>query len=485
MAIDQNIFSIRERLPIELVFLVGFLIHFGFMYPGFMCYDAVNQILEAREGVYSDWHPPLMAIIWRLIEKVVPGPAGMLFLQIGLIWIGTFLVFRAFFKPYGTKIAAPLLCLLPFLPPVFGISGAILKDILMWGVLLVAFGVAGHITGKNNQTPSVTTLLCAITVSVLWLAILLRHNAFFATIPILGFAIFRLYPKDSLLGLIRAAISGAVIAAGLFVLSGAINNRLSDRHTHPWVANAAFDTAGIIKRLEKRDEQQALFDRLASTLDATGAVEPLLKAYTPMYWREIFKTTPPTLQLPSNAMGAQLHGFESLSEAQLQALHRLWIRSILAEPDLWLSHRLAVSEYVLGLVPDSTWSPVIMAKEFPTDLEQAYGTHPEATKLQEKIETELLSLIDYWFFQPWPYFVISVGVLLTALSRSVTANLDVICLASSALLYEFSLLLAAPSPDFRYSHYMIFCTLLSWLMLARPRMIKFGVSGGFSKLSTV
>ncbi|MGZ4959966.1 MAG: hypothetical protein ACXV7J_11970 [Methylomonas sp.] len=362
-----------------------------------------------------------------------------------------------------------------FLPPIFGISGAILKDVLMWGVLLTAFGVAGHIKQKHKQSVVVTSLLWAATVLLSWIAILLRHNAIFATIPILGFAVFRIYPKDSLFGLIRVAIPGAAIAAGLFAVSGAMNSLMSDRHTHPWIANAAFDTAGVIKRLKDRDRQQALFDRLASAINSTGSVEPMLKAYTPMYWREIFRTKPTTLQLPVHSMVNQIHGFESLSDSQRHALKTLWLESILSEPGAWIRHRLAVSEYVLGMVPKETWSPVIMAQEFPTDLEPAYGAHPAATKLQEKIESSLLKLIDYWFFQPWPYFVISIGVFATVLRRSIAANIDILCLTSSGLLYEFSLLLAAPSPDFRYSHYMIFCSLLGLLMLGRPNMKKLGI----------
>ncbi|WKJ91380.1 hypothetical protein QZJ86_04415 [Methylomonas montana] len=455
-------------LPVESVFIAGFLIHIGIMYPGFLCYDAVNQILEAREGVYSDWHPPLMAIVWRLTDSILPGPAGMLFLQLVLVWFGVYLVFGAFFKPCGAKAAAPLLCVLLFLPPVFCISGAILKDVLMWGALLIAFGVAGHIKCNNNQHSGLTSLLFAITVLLLWLAILLRHNAFFATMPILSFAIFRLYPKAGFLGLIRAAVPGAIMALALFVATGAINTRLADRHTHPWVANAAFDIAGVIKRLEDRDRQQALFDRLASALNSTGSVEPLLNAYTPMYWREIFRTQPPTLQLPTHSMESQIHGFESLSDQQRQALRTLWTQTILAEPVLWLRHRLAVSKYVLGWVPEASWSPVMMGKEFPTDLEQAYGAHPVPSKLQEQIEEAMFKLTNDWYFQPWPYFIAAICVFLAAAFRSPTANIEVICLTASGILHEFGLMLAAPSPDFRYSHYMIFTTLLSLLLLVRP-----------------
>lgn len=469
MAEAKNV-SIVGKAPIELLFALGFILHFGVMYPGFMTYDSVNQILEARAGVFSDWHPPLMAIIWRLLEKALPGPAGMLLLQIGLIWLGAALVYQAFFKPCCTRFGAFSISLLFFLPPMLGISGAILKDMLMWGALFVAFGIAGHIKYSRLQKPWIAGLLLALTILVLWLAILLRHNAVFATIPLLGFAIFRLYPKDSFWGLFRAAIPAVVIAAALFSASSALNNRLADRHTQPWVANAAFDIAGIITRLDDRAAQQTLFAQLATLLNSSGSVEPLLKAYTPMYWREIFRTVPPTLLLPENSIGAQIHGFESFSADQLSALHKLWIQSILAEPVLWLRHRLAVSEYVLGLAPDSSWSPVIMGKDFPLDLASAYGEHPPSTQLQNQLEASLSSLIDDWFLLPWLYFGISICVLLTLLFRSVTGNIEIIALTSSGLLHELGLMLAAPSPDFRYSHYMIFCTLLSLLLLARPGM---------------
>ncbi len=468
MTAEHPAIAIARKPPTVLLFAGGFLLHFGIMYPGFMCYDSVNQILEAREGVFSDWHPPVMAIIWRSLDAVIPGPAGMLILQIGLIWFGAYWVFHAFFKPYRDFSAALLLGLLFFLPPIFGISGAILKDVLMWGALLTAFGIAGHIQSAGRQKAWIRLSLCIATLSALWLAVLLRHNALFATIPILSLAYFRLYPRDSFWGLPRAAIPAAITAAILFAASGAINKQLSDRHTQPWIANAAFDIVGIIKRMEDKSAQQTLFAQLRQLLNSTGPIEPVLKAYTPMYWREIFRSKPPVLLLPEKAIGARIHGFETFSDTQLNTLHKLWIQSILTEPFLWIRHRLAVSAYVLGLVPDSTWSPVIMGTEIPLDLEQDYGKFTAPTKLQNQIEAGIILLINAWYFQAWPYLILSIAILLTLLSRRpIAAHAEIICLASSGLLHELGLMLAAPSPDFRYSHYMIYCSLLSLLMLAR------------------
>jgi hypothetical protein len=142
----------------------------------------------------------------------------------------------------------------------------------------------------------------------------------------------------------------------------------------------------------------------------------------------------------------------------------------MAEPLLWLRHRFAVSKYVLGWVPESSWSPVIMGMDFPLDLAKDYGSIQVSTPFQNKLETVLYSLIDAWFFQAWPYFLTLTIILLVVIFRPIKANIEIICLSLSGLLHETGLMLAAPSPDFRYSHYMVFCTLLALLMLARPKM---------------
>ena len=79
----------RKHYLTDYFFVAGFLLYVGFFYPGFMSTDSAVQILQARQGVYSDWHPPAMAYLWGLLESItVPGPAGMLILQSALIWGG-------------------------------------------------------------------------------------------------------------------------------------------------------------------------------------------------------------------------------------------------------------------------------------------------------------------------------------------------------------------------------------------------------------
>lgn len=446
-----------------LLFLFAFLLHFSLLSPGFIVYDGVNQILEARDGVYSDWHPPLMAMIWRIIDQFIPGTVGMLLLQLGLLWLGLALIFVGHLRHRLGDKGAALMTLLPFTPAVFGISGAILKDMLMCGALLCGFGLTGTIKSGQPFAQSAPRLIACV--AMLWLAIMLRHNAILAVLPLLALALRNLMPQRLIISLTLTL----VIAGALFAVSGKINDKLADRHTHPWVASAAFDVAGVIVRMNAADQQQALFDQLAASLNGSGSFQPLLKAYTAEYWREIFRTQPPTLQLPSNAMGARLHGFESLSDDQRQSLKQLWLQTIAEQPSLWLDHRLAVSRYILGLVPNTIWGPVIMYREFPTDLAWAYRQVPLATPLQIALEQWLSSLSYDWYFQPWPYCLLTLMLFLVTLpSVRQGKHIEASVLSCSALLYELGVMIAAPSPDFRYSHYLIVCALLSVLLLAKP-----------------
>src|SRR5258708_13870483 len=55
-------------------------------WPGIMIDDARWQYQQAVDNAFEDWHPPLMAWIWRRLMIVEPGPAPMLTLQLLLYW---------------------------------------------------------------------------------------------------------------------------------------------------------------------------------------------------------------------------------------------------------------------------------------------------------------------------------------------------------------------------------------------------------------
>ena len=77
--------------------LVGAAITIVAFFPGYMSSDSILQYEQARASAltnireisgFTDLHPPSMGIMWRLLDYIYPGPAGMLILHNLLYWCG-------------------------------------------------------------------------------------------------------------------------------------------------------------------------------------------------------------------------------------------------------------------------------------------------------------------------------------------------------------------------------------------------------------
>src|SRR5687767_2684643 len=66
--------------------LFGLAVTVAVFYPGYMSPDSISQLMQGRRGLYSDWHPPVMAWVWGMVDRVVAGAAGMLMLHNVLFW---------------------------------------------------------------------------------------------------------------------------------------------------------------------------------------------------------------------------------------------------------------------------------------------------------------------------------------------------------------------------------------------------------------
>ena len=54
--------------------------------PAYMSVDSFGQLSQARSGAFTDHHPPPMAAIWSVMDRLSAGPFGMLLLQTVLFW---------------------------------------------------------------------------------------------------------------------------------------------------------------------------------------------------------------------------------------------------------------------------------------------------------------------------------------------------------------------------------------------------------------
>lgn len=105
----------------------------AYAWPGIMTWDSINQLVQARNHQLTTWHPPMMAVLWGLLDHVVAGPVLMLLLQTALLAGGLYALFRHWFTPMRAAVIAA--CVFLF-PPVFAPMSAIWKDSLMAGGLV-------------------------------------------------------------------------------------------------------------------------------------------------------------------------------------------------------------------------------------------------------------------------------------------------------------------------------------------------------------
>ena len=69
----------------------GALVALVFVYlawPGYMSYDSVFALEQARAGIVSGTYPPLVSYLWWVLECFVPGQGGMLAFQVVMLMAG-------------------------------------------------------------------------------------------------------------------------------------------------------------------------------------------------------------------------------------------------------------------------------------------------------------------------------------------------------------------------------------------------------------
>src|SRR5262249_46633878 len=135
-----------------------------------------NQLLQARHHWYTDWHPPLMSLVWTFVDLFIAGPAGMLVFHNLMFWIALGLLLSLVDCPLS--LTAPLGLLVGLFPPIFIALGVILKDAGMMAALFWAFAWLLYARRKRSRLGLVLAL------GGLFYGTAIRYNALAAALPL-------------------------------------------------------------------------------------------------------------------------------------------------------------------------------------------------------------------------------------------------------------------------------------------------------------
>ncbi len=167
-----------------LFYFLGFLGFYFIFCPGLMQFDPIYQYSMSLSSNYSDWHPPIMAIFWSFLNLFFNDHSGMLVFHLALFWIATCL----FYLKYKDFRYSWLILLIGFFPWVINFLGIVWKDTGLFVTLYLVAAISLY-RGSFFKIVVVTLLL--------FYALLIRFNSFFAILPILYFIFNRWFNVKS------------------------------------------------------------------------------------------------------------------------------------------------------------------------------------------------------------------------------------------------------------------------------------------------
>jgi hypothetical protein len=184
-----------------IVALIGFVVCGVAFYPGFMSPDSFWQYEMSRTLVFSDFHPPIMAGVWSVLNVFFNGPQGLLFFHLAMLWTALYL----FHRRYADLKYSWLILAIGFLPWVINLSGVLWKDVGMAYSLLL---MTALMLGNRSPARILGVFL------LIFYAANVRFNAVFAVVPLLVFVTSRWLPEASVVKVAVATIGTMVLIFG-------------------------------------------------------------------------------------------------------------------------------------------------------------------------------------------------------------------------------------------------------------------------------
>jgi hypothetical protein len=480
---------------LALICLGCFIISLIINYPGFMSADSFLQLLEARPGVYSDWHPPSIAFIWHFIEGILPGSLGMFILETSLIWMGTFLVTLYWFNKKRFTVFGLFPSLIVFYPPLFGTSGAIWQDNLIWALLMLAIGGTGSLEPFSATRRWAICVTLTMITSVLFMAMLTADDnarfaavPFFAAVPIMILSIVRVWGTSPPVHRIAvSSAAGLMICVLLQFCALQTTEYLATYKTSGWTSLVLFDVAGIIYRMPDHQQQQTFYAQIPARLQGPGSLEGLLETYDPttsdrLLWSPDGNTVEPTA--PGKQPGLRCvtplnNEFNELDDAfcfdltdkEKGSLLQLWSTLVMHYPLAWLSHKMSVFRRNIGR---HHWDYVYMEQEPAYWAPRIYGQPaPKLNWLQTRVKSLIARVsVHVWpLYMPLSYLVLTIVTISACFLSYTEERLQIALIAASGLSQEMGVFLLAFGNAYRHSHYMIYTSVIALLLLLQTYLM--------------
>ncbi|NVB77400.1 MAG: hypothetical protein HOV81_03315 [Kofleriaceae bacterium] len=421
----------------------GWLVFMLYAFPGYMSYDSVLQLREARWGYYSDGHPPMMAELWRTTDYFVAGPLGMLVVQSVCFLAGVYLIFKRRMSPRTAAVAAVLVLLFP---PVSSVMAVIWKDSQMTAFMLLGLGLML----QDSRRARVLGLVAMAAGTAM------RHNALVMTLPL----VVLLFVWDERYGAVKRYGIALVAWIVLTMSARVVNNALTFSHRSVWVDKIA--PCDIVATL-RHTSPQIPDDEMRTLLEGTRLLQSHdLHAFT-QRGDEDADLGGTLWDTPYFFLAAPM------TDEERDGMVRAWKRVVFSHPRAFLTYRWRIFQRIIGLggPGDST------VYNWFTDIQDPYKSafqvdhDAAASRIQN-----LLRQAMHWCGSSVVFSITVYLALSLLLLPFCVRDRESFALLVSALMGEAILFLIAPTTDWRYSYWLIVAVVIvTVLLVARRRQM--------------
>jgi len=424
----------QAAAPATIFALIGFVLYVWCFYPGAMSPDAAYAWWMARGGETNNIQGAGMVWLFRLTDPWLPGPAGPFLCIQALFWSGLALIATELpLRPPG-RVAVMLIAAAA--PVCFVLLSHVWSDVALMAALSSA---AGMLLRYRRQGRGGWLLGAVLQ---LWWALILRHNALPAVMPLFAYAVYVWTMRQhEAFPMTRRWRAVTVLAVAITLwLSSAALDRAVDHRVNALPSLALWDLAAISLKA----------GRVLLPPDSHGPgldLDDLRQAYTPYMNLSLFIGTRAGIGAP----------FLDPADPRNDEIRDAWLAAIRDYPGAYLAHRWRLTRALFG-TRRREWPHEIVY----VDGESAFGTNPPVAPNATAAHALLVRAFEAARATPilaaWPYVVLALAAIVHAWRRRREANAQAaLAVLGSGLLYAAPLPFIAPSAELRY---------LGWTCLA-------------------
>ena len=414
------------------------------VWPGFMSWDSIFALTQAREGVTSTAYPPIMAYIWRLTELFIPGPGGMILLQNGVLLLAIAHLLTILRMRYWVSVG--FLVAFAATPIILGPMLVVWKDIGMSAFMAMGFSLLVGYSVRRGKASLILGLACIV------IGTAYRLNAFPAVLPILIWLSWVMVAKpDMSIGTQVRKIASRMVVLTLVIIVPVVAHlswRLPDFKPLNRSVNSSwilvYDLLGISVCSGEILVPQPFIPSMKPPMD----INTLRSVYQPEHIGKSFHK--PSKQDPAFLRRS---GFKDMPYSDLR--HE-WLAAIKQRPGCYLWHRSNVLSHLLGLN-----SGKVFYITHPYIDKNKYGFRQERTNLTKGvINWVYLSAIGHFGkviglgSRLWFFVVLATGLLAAALWRGSKWRVASVAVYLSGLAYLAGNVVVVAAADARYVHWV-------------------------------